>query len=163
MWRPVWPCGLPVLLGSLLLASACGGGEEGGGEKEDLEQLRQELAELESELATCQAGGAGTDGAEQAVELESSDTDAEPEGEVIEVDLTEGAMTMEGEQMSSAQLARAVRAAVAKDPSAKVVVTAAPDVEYEKLVEVLDVARVNGVKNMALGDESKKPPRARSE
>lgn len=160
MRRRTW---LPTLgICALALTIACGGaGDEGA----ELERLRQELEEARDELELCRAGGvatADTDGAEQPVELAAaeSETDGAQLGAVIEVDLSQTEMTMEGKKMTAAELARAVRAAVAEDPSAKVVVTASPEVEYEKLVEVLDVARVNGVKNMALGDESKTPPRA---
>ncbi len=147
-WRATpWVCALALVAG-------CGGNGDG---QDEVARLEQELTEAKAELSACRDASAGdTDGA-QPVELASEAVGVPEDGAVIEVDLSETDMTLEGRKMTTAEPAREVRAAVAKDPSARVVITAAPDVEYQKLVEVLDAARVNGVKNLALGDQARGP------
>jgi biopolymer transport protein ExbD len=91
--------------------------------------------------------------AKQAIEVQlpKAAQSTEVEATTLAVTLTrEGRMLMNGVETSPAGLRAAVRAAVAKDPKAQVIIAGDKNVSHGRVVWVLDVVKSLGVTQFAI-------------
>jgi biopolymer transport protein ExbD len=135
----------------ILIASGCATGDYA--QSKDIEELRQEIAALRAEVKELKQATVFTE--PRTIELPKAVTDAPPEVSLVISIVKDGRILLAGDVVTKEKLAEDLKKLATKDPKSRVVVQADDEVAHKLVVEVMDLAKSAGIKNLAIAKVEK--------
>jgi biopolymer transport protein ExbD len=134
-----------------MVASGCATGDYA--QSKDIEELRQEIAALRAEVKELKQATVFTE--PRTIELPKAATAAPPEVSLVISIVKDGRILLAGDVVTKEKLAEDLKKLAAKDPKSRVVVQADDEVAHKLVVEVMDLAKSAGIKNLAIATVEK--------
>jgi len=132
----------------ILIASGCATGDYA--QSKDIEELRQEIAALRAEVQELKKAAVIS----QPRSIELPITAVKPLEAAIEylvISVTnDGQIYLADKAVTPDELKQELRSKVPKDPKIRVVLRAGKEVPYQKIVELMDLAKSSGVQNLSI-------------
>jgi biopolymer transport protein ExbD len=135
----------------IAIASGCATGDYA--QSKDIEELRQEIAALRAEVKELKQATVFTE--PRTFELPKAATKAPLDVSMIISIIKDGRIMLAGEVVTKEKLAEDLKKLAAKDPKSRVVVQADDEVAHKLVVEVMDLAKSAGIKNLAIATVEK--------
>jgi biopolymer transport protein TolR len=143
---------------ALVAASGCATGDYA--KAKDIEELRQEIQALRAEVKELKQAAVISE--PRSIELpKAAATAMEADIKHLVISITKDSkIYLAAKEVTSEKLTEELKALVSKDPKIRVVLHADNAVPYKKIVEVMDLAKMAGVENIAFAAPKEPPPKA---
>ena len=135
----------------IAIASGCATGDYA--QSKDIEELRQEIAALRAEVKELKQAAVLSE--PRTIELPKAATGAPPEVSMVISIVKDGRIMLAGDVVTKEKLVEDLKKLAAKDPKSRVVVQADDEVAHKLVVEVMDLAKSAGIKNLAIAAAEK--------
>lgn len=129
-----------------MTAAGCATGDYA--ETKDIEELRQEIQALRTEIKELKQAAVISE--PRSIELPKAATKAPLEVSLVISIVKDGRIMLAGEVVTKEMLQEKLKKLAAKDPKARVVVQADDQVAHKQVVEVMDLAKSAGISNLAI-------------
>ena len=148
--------GVVLLAAPMIACETSAEQEERARLRVEIDQLRAEMARLDSELAAQRsAQPKGLQASALEVELGQ---EVKPESPQTVLAVTPAGVQMDGKTLSAAELDATLRELAAKQPEASLVVRADENASHQHVVALLDRAKAAGIHRFALATPSEPEP-----